>query len=83
MLKYEFCMRYSLSMGFTCTPLGVCPWGWPCGWPCEGWGGGCEGAISRLCSDKVSEPASSSGSKFALSSKEMSELQKLSPEWPG
>lgn len=46
-------------------------------------GGGCGACISRFCSDSVSDPPSSSCSKLVLSSSEISELQKLSPECVG
>lgn len=43
----------------------------------------CVDCSSRFCKDSVSEVASSKWSKFVLSSNEMSELQKLSPECAG
>jgi hypothetical protein len=73
-LKYEFCIRYNLSMGLTCTMLGR---------RLSDCGGGCGGCISRFWSDSVSDPPSSSCSKLVLSSSEISELQKLSPECVG
>lgn len=73
-LKYEFCIRYSLSMGLTCTMLGRRLS------DCGGWCGAC---MSRFWSDSVSDPPSSSCSKLVLSSNEISELQKLSPECVG
>lgn len=72
-LKYEFCMRYSLSIGFAIVPEGresCALWAWL---DCR----------SRFCRESVSEVPSSRWSKFVLSSNEMSELQKLSPECAG
>lgn len=66
-------MRYSLSIGFAIDPEGIpsCDREW------VDW-------ISMLpCKDMVSDVASSKWSKFVLSSREMSELQKLSPECAG
>lgn len=73
-LKYEFCIRYNLSMGLTCTMLGRRP---------SDGGGGCAACISRFWRESVSDPPSSSCSKLVLSSNEISELQKLSPECVG
>lgn len=73
-LKYEFCIRYNLSIGLAIVPGGgrfsCAAWGWP---PCK----------SRFCNDSVSDVPSSRWSKFVLSSKEISLLQKLSPECAG
>lgn len=73
-LKYEFCIRYSLSMGLTWTMFGR---------RLSDGGGGCGACISRFWSDSVSDPPSSNCSKLVLSSSEISELQKLSPECVG